>query len=74
MAVEQRVSRRGITWKPKRSQVIEAGRFVRAGLPIHARWLPFLPPRLRVKARLIAEPSLAASTDEGVRPFEPVGQ
>ncbi|HXM54529.1 MAG TPA: hypothetical protein VOB72_04005 [Candidatus Dormibacteraeota bacterium] len=55
MAVDQRVSRRGITWKPKRSHVIEAAAHVRAGLPIDARWLPFLPPRLRVKARVRAE-------------------
>lgn len=52
MQVDRRVSRRGVAWKPLRSQVIEAGRFVRAGLPIHERWLPFLPPRLRLRARL----------------------
>lgn len=35
---------------PKESWVLEARATVRAGLPIHARWLPFLPPKLRVKA------------------------
>lgn len=54
--VDRRVRRRGIRWMPKESQVAEARAWVRAGLPIHARWLPFLPPKLRVQAILRSEP------------------
>jgi hypothetical protein len=49
---EKRVHRRGIAWAPRARDVMEARRWVRAGLPINSRWLPFLPPSLRLKARI----------------------
>jgi len=55
-AIDRRVRRRGVPFSPKQSQVAMARSFVRQGLPIHPRWLPFLPPRLRVAAKLTEEP------------------
>ena len=50
--VDRRVRRRGVLFTPKETQVAEARATVRAGLPIHPRWLPFLPPKLRLVAKL----------------------
>jgi hypothetical protein len=50
MGTDPRVVRRGVRFTPRKSHVEEACRHVRLGIPIHERWLPFLPPALRVKA------------------------
>lgn len=64
---DRRVQRRGIKWAPRQSHVIEARRCVRMGIPIHPRWLPFLPPALRVRAVLKEEPN-ASSVEVGYVP------
>lgn len=48
--VSKRVRRRGVRFTPTVDQVAEARATVRQGFPIHPRWLPFLSPKLRVKA------------------------
>ena len=54
--IDPRVRRRGVRFTPRRSHVREARHWVRLGLPIHPRWLPFLTPAERLAARLTEEP------------------